>query len=215
MITKAIFHIVSGSGKSPASEQRIPKTINVTTAENSKATQTENAPAVNNTTSTEIQNNARDIGSQKNTNSSTLASQDANSKINQKNANSDTIELKVPTANKKVEMSEDIDAKTVALNLKDTKHELTNNMNTKNKVKVIALTMIVGGTLEYLCSYIQAKVFGTISWNYSNLWFNINGRTSLLHCTYWGIAGVLYAMYIKPMVERLRLIINKRNKKKC
>lgn len=86
-----------------------------------------------------------------------------------------------------------------------------NNMNTKNKVKVFALTMIVGGTLEYLCSYIQEKVFGTISWNYSNLWFNINGRTSLLHCTYWGIAGVLYAMYIKPMVERLRLIINKRN----
>ncbi len=112
------------------------ESTNVTTAENSKATQTENAPAVNNTTSTEIQNNARDIGSQKNTNSSTLASQDANSKINQKNANSDTIELKVPTANKKVEMSEDIDAKTVALNLKDTKHELTNNMNTVESEKI-------------------------------------------------------------------------------
>ena len=86
-----------------------------------------------------------------------------------------------------------------------------NNMDTKNKGKVFLITMLVGGILEYLCSYVQEKVFGTISWNYSNLWFNINGRTSLLHCTYWGIAGVLYAMYIKPVVEKGRKIINKKS----
>ena len=125
-----------------ADEQKIVdnthESTNVTTAENSKATQAENAPVVkNDTTSTEIQNNASDTVSQKNTNSSTLASQDANSKINQKNTKSDTIELEVPTANK-VETPEDIDAKTVALNLKDTKHELTNNMNTVESEKIAA-----------------------------------------------------------------------------
>ena len=45
--------------------------------------------------------------------------------------------------------------------------------------------------------------FGTISWDYSYLPFNLNGRTSLLHCTYWGIAGILYIKFILPLIEKL------------
>lgn len=112
-----------------------------TTVENSKATQTENAPVVkNDTTSTEIQNNTSDTLSQKNTNSSTLTSQDANSKVNQKNAKSDTRELEVPTVNK-VEPSKDVGANTVALNLEDTKHQLTNNMSIVESKKIGALSV--------------------------------------------------------------------------
>ena len=51
--------------------------------------------------------------------------------------------------------------------------------------------MIMGGALEYLCSFFQEILFGTISWDYSDLIFNLNGRTSLLHCLYWGTGGVL------------------------
>ena len=112
-----------------------------TTVENSKATQTENAPVVkNDTTSTEIQNNTSDTLSQKNTNSSTLTSQDANSKVNQKNAKSDTRELEVPTVNK-VEPSKDVGANTLALNLEDTKHQLTNNMSIVESEKIGALSV--------------------------------------------------------------------------
>ena len=44
--------------------------------------------------------------------------------------------------------------------------------------------------------------------------FNINGRTSLLHCAYWGTAGVLYITYIEPVIEKLKqcgcdIIVNK------
>lgn len=74
----------------------------------------------------------------------------------------------------------------------------------KNKTEVFFLTAILGGVLEYMCSYMQEKIFGTISWNYSHLLFDINGRTSLLHCLYWGIAGVLYVSYIKPLLEQLK-----------
>lgn len=77
-------------------------------------------------------------------------------------------------------------------------------VKTKNKIKVFFITMILGGVTEYLCSFVQEKLFGTISWDYSYLPFNFNGRTSLLHCTYWGIAGVLYISYIGPMIEKLR-----------
>jgi len=88
-----------------------------------------------------------------------------------------------------------------------------NNIKTKNKVKIFFITMVVGGVTEYLCSFIQEKVYGTISWNYSYLPFNINGRTSLLHCTYWGIAGVLYITYIDPLLEKLKQKINRTNLK--
>ena len=67
--------------------------------------------------------------------------------------------------------------------------------------------MILGGVVEFLCSYIQQRLFNTVSWNYSNLPFNIDGRTSLLHCTYWGIAGVLYITYISPLIEKIDQII--------
>lgn len=80
----------------------------------------------------------------------------------------------------------------------------------KNKVRIFLITMILGGITEYLCSFIQEKAFGTISWDYSYLPFNINGRTSLLHCIYWGIGGVLYITYIEPLLNKM---IDKTNMK--
>ena len=67
--------------------------------------------------------------------------------------------------------------------------------------------MLLGGIVEYLCSYFQELLFGTISWDYSDLWFNINGRTSLLHCTYWGIGGVLFMKYVMPLINHIDYII--------
>ena len=74
-------------------------------------------------------------------------------------------------------------------------------------LKIFFVTMVLGGIVEYLCSYFQELLFGTISWDYSNLWFNINGRTSLLHCTYWGIGGVLFMKYVMPLINRIDDII--------
>lgn len=72
----------------------------------------------------------------------------------------------------------------------------------KKYIKVFFICMLLGGMVEYLFSYFQEKFFGTISWDYSNIPFNINGRTSLLHCTYWGIGGVLYIKFILPLVNK-------------
>ena len=85
-----------------------------------------------------------------------------------------------------------------------------NKIKIKNKVRIFLITMILGGITEYLCSFIQEKAFGTISWDYSYLPFNINGRTSLLHCIYWGIGGVLYITYIEPLLNKM---IDKTNMK--
>ena len=79
-----------------------------------------------------------------------------------------------------------------------------NKIKVKNKVQIFFITMVLGGITEYICSLVQEKSFGTISWDYSYLPLNINGRTSLLHCTYWGIAGILYITYINPVIEKIK-----------
>lgn len=70
----------------------------------------------------------------------------------------------------------------------------------KGNSKIFFSSMLMGGTTEYLLSFFQEYFFGTVSWDYSNLWFNINGRTSLLHCIYWGIAGLLFVKLIYPYI---------------
>ena len=90
---------------------------------------------------------------------------------------------------------------------------ILDSMNTDNKIEIFFVTMILGGITEYLCSFIQEKAFGTISWDYSYLHFHLNGRTSLLHCTYWGIAGVLYKICIVPRLGKLQKMVQQKSLK--
>lgn len=75
--------------------------------------------------------------------------------------------------------------------------------------KVFFGGMIMGGALEYLCSFFQEIFFGTISWDYSHLFMNLNGRTSLLYCVYWGIIAILYLKAIYPAFQKAEPFIHK------
>lgn len=88
-----------------------------------------------------------------------------------------------------------------------------NRIKTREKKKIFLLAMLLGGIAEYLCSFLQEKIFGTISWDYSNWILNINGRTTLIHCTYWGIAGILYISYIEPILPKLEALTRKNGTK--
>ena len=80
------------------------------------------------------------------------------------------------------------------------------NMKNKSNMKIFFITMLLGGIVEYLFSYLQETWFGTISWDYRNLPLNINGRTSLLHCIYWGFGGILFVKYILPHLDKLDIV---------
>ena len=86
-------------------------------------------------------------------------------------------------------------------------------MKNRSKKIVFISSMILGGVTEYQWSYVQEKAFGTISWDYSNWIFNINGRTTLIHCTYWGFAGLLYVSYIEPLIPQIEEFIKSNNVK--
>lgn len=85
------------------------------------------------------------------------------------------------------------------------------NIKKKSNLKIFIISMILGGVVEYFFSFFQEKLFGTISWDYSNLLFNIHGRTSLLHCIYWGVGGILFVKFILPLIDKLNNWYNKKN----
>lgn len=70
--------------------------------------------------------------------------------------------------------------------------------------------VIMGSILEYLCSFFQEIFFGTISWDYSDLFMNLNGRTSLLYGVYWGIIAVAYLKIIYPAFQKMDVMMNQR-----
>ena len=86
-------------------------------------------------------------------------------------------------------------------------------IKTRDKKKIFLISMLLGGTVEYLFSFLQEKIFGTVSWDYSNWILNINGRTTLIHCTYWGLAGLLYIWLIEPLIPKIENIIQKNSVK--
>lgn len=73
--------------------------------------------------------------------------------------------------------------------------------------------MLVGSVVEYLCSYFQELSFGSRSWDYSGMPFNINGRICLLYSIIWGILGVIWIKKIYPFLSKLiHMIPNKAGK---
>jgi len=61
--------------------------------------------------------------------------------------------------------------------------------------------MVVGGVFEWLCSFFQELVFGTITWHYDSNMLGIYGRTSLIYCIFWGALGIAWVRIIYPLLS--------------
>ena len=72
---------------------------------------------------------------------------------------------------------------------------------------------VVGSVIEYLLSWGQETLFGSTSWDYSHMPFNLNGRICLLYSLFWGILGVLWIKSIYPRTARIILKIPNRSGK--
>ena len=67
--------------------------------------------------------------------------------------------------------------------------------------------MVVGSAVEYVCSWAQELAFGSRSWDYSAMPFNLNGRICLQYAVFWGILGVFWIKDLYPRMARLILRI--------
>lgn len=72
----------------------------------------------------------------------------------------------------------------------------------KNMTVLFLITAFFGGVLEFLYSFFEERFFGTISWDYTGLISNIDGRTTILYSIGWGILGIIYIKWIYPILSR-------------
>ena len=59
---------------------------------------------------------------------------------------------------------------------------------------------VTGSVIEYFCSFFQELLFGSTSWDYSNIPFNLNGRICLLYSVVWGVLGIFWIKKIYPRI---------------
>ncbi len=73
----------------------------------------------------------------------------------------------------------------------------------KNIFIIFIICMILGGGFEFLCSLIQEKIFGTVSWYYDADSLGILGkRTSIIYCILWGILGIIWIKKLYKIIEK-------------
>lgn len=72
---------------------------------------------------------------------------------------------------------------------------------------------IIGTVVEYACSWWQEWAFGSKSWDYSHMPFNINGRVCLLYSLFWGVLGVMWIKDIYPRMSKWILKLPQRSGK--
>lgn len=74
---------------------------------------------------------------------------------------------------------------------------------TKTRGRLFLGSAVIGGVFEFVCSWLQERVIGTVSWDYTAEPFSIGGRTTLVFMVYWGIGGLLLMRLIYPRVSAL------------
>lgn len=74
--------------------------------------------------------------------------------------------------------------------------------NFKKVWQVFIVGALVGGVTEYILSFLEEKILGTRSWNYSTYPLNINGRTTIPYCLFWGLLCVVVVFLLyKPIIR--------------
>ena len=77
----------------------------------------------------------------------------------------------------------------------------------KNALIIFGASFVIGLIFEFLCSWVQEFIFGSVSWEYSHIPTNIGGRTNLFYGFGWGIMGLIFLTHIWPflseMIERI------------
>ena len=84
---------------------------------------------------------------------------------------------------------------------------LTLNRFKDRPVVLFFLGAVVGSVAEYGMSFICEKVFHFIWWDYSDYFWNINGRVCLYFSVMWGVLAILLIRYVNPFFNKVLLKI--------
>ena len=77
-------------------------------------------------------------------------------------------------------------------------------------LKLFTYSAVVFSAFEYFVSYMLEALFQTYWWDYSNDFFNLNGRISIFYSFAWGIIAIIFCGHIYPFFKKkLNTILSK------
>lgn len=79
----------------------------------------------------------------------------------------------------------------------------------RSSKQIFAVGAVVGGVAEYSLSFLQEKLLGSKSWDYSNRFLNINGRTTIPYCIFWGFGCLVIIKIVYPFIFKRLAKISK------
>lgn len=71
----------------------------------------------------------------------------------------------------------------------------------RTKLETFLMSSLIGGAFEYIVSFLQETFLGSVSWDYSNKFLNINGRTTIPFMIVWGFLGLFLIEIIIPRLS--------------
>ena len=77
-------------------------------------------------------------------------------------------------------------------------------------LKLFIYAAVIFSVFEYLVSYCLDALFSMHWWDYTNEFFNLNGRISIFYSVAWGIIAILFINHIYPFLKRkVNLLLSK------
>ncbi len=73
----------------------------------------------------------------------------------------------------------------------------------RSALLIFCVAGLLGMAFEFLCSLLQEMMFGSTSWDYSQMPTSIGGRTNILYGVFWGILGLVFMDHIWPFLDEL------------
>ncbi len=77
-----------------------------------------------------------------------------------------------------------------------------NYLQVKTSLEIFLVGFVISTIIEYVASFLQEKIFGTISWDYSDFPLNLGGRVNFLYSVLFGlVATIFYKSILYPINE--------------
>lgn len=82
----------------------------------------------------------------------------------------------------------------------------------KNNFKLFIYSAVIFSVFEYVVSYCLEALFTMHWWDYTNEFFNLNGRISIFYSFAWGIIAILFINHLYPFFKKkVNIVLSKTN----
>lgn len=80
----------------------------------------------------------------------------------------------------------------------------------KKDLKLFVYAAVIFSAFEYIVSYGLDALFSMHWWDYTNDFFNLNGRISIFYSVSWGIIAILFVNHAYPFLKKkINLLLSK------